>query len=664
MHRIPLLLPLAAIICGIVVRFYDLGGIWSLSGVVALCLIFIFTGRRYVAVLGCAFCLGWLSETMTFHDRPIFLNPKISTECRGLITEINETAIGQALTVEVKAVKTSDGVLKKSKPYNVIVNLNEFETELRPFDIIDFKAKFSPPKAKKDLPDDYDFESRYKLKGIKGIAFLSVSGIRTVGHHDSWRSKLYDIREHVVKIIEDSGVTSECADFLKAILLGDSDSLTKNERNVYSDAGLAHVLALSGTHVAIISSFVLIILMPLRRFGLRTAVYLSAILFMWFYACLTGFTPSVTRSVIMMSILFLARITSRRVNSLNALCFAGIIILAFDPHSLFTPSFQLSFGAVASILLFAGSFRLGESRMRPLKFLIDSVSVTLAAMLGTSLLAAYYFHKFPVYGVVANIPIALLLPLLLATGTLIVIVGLFNLQIPLFAWCADIIYDAVTYVADFFASLPRASIEGIFFDGIVFIPFVAALITLAMFLSKRERFYAYSSSLLFCVTIFFLIPDNSTANTRRIYFTGNNRGTEIVWESEGEAFFATTRENIDLSTVAADLKRRHPDFLNRRSLEGFRPVVWNGKTLTLGNKRFLFINGTADIGEINDSFDYCVVLGKVQTEDLEILTQKADTVVLPRELHLNHVEKLKNALEKSGKPYHSMRENNLWIEAF
>lgn len=662
-RRVPLLLPLLGLILGISSKYFDCGDIPAVVIVAALSIVALYIKRSYFAIIGCSFIIGWLAETLTYTDRNIILDPKLAVECRGTITDVKVTASGEAVFVEITAIGKSKTTIAHIHPFRAIINLNEFETNLQPFDIIEFKTKLIRPEPYVELPDDYNAEEQFKLNGIKAIGFMSITGIRTLGREESLRAKLFRVRQHIAEMLNNSGTTPECSDFLKAILLGDADSLTKNERNIYSDAGLAHILALSGTHVAIISGMVLILLMPLRKFGLRTEVYLFSIAFMWFYALLIGFAPSVTRSVIMMSVLFLARITSRRVNSLNALCFAGIMILSFSPHSLFTPSFQLSFCAVGSILLFTNCLTLYHGSNRPVRLISQALAVTLAAILGTSLLAAYYFHKFPVYGALANLPVTLLLPLLISFGMIIVLTGLIGVHVPLLATVADWLFDGVTWVAGFFSSLPGAVVEGIYFGGEVFVPFVLALLGLAMFVSLKDKFYLYSSSLLFLITFFLLLPEKAESGVTHIYFTGNSRGSEIIVESNNAAYFASTRTNVDPVILANELKRKHPDFLSRRNLHEFQPIDWDGTQLEIEGRRFLFIRTEDDMKNRNGDvkFNYCVILSQITPESVVDLHNLADTVILPKELHINHVNKIRETLTESFIPYYSLREHKLNI---
>ena len=160
----------------------------------------------------------------------------------------------------------------------------------------------------------------------------------------------------------------------------------------------------------------MIALYPLRLCRMRSAASASAIILLWSYAAVTGLSASVTRATVMASVLLMASMLQRRHSPANALCLAAMLIMAFDPTALFTISFQLSFAAVAGILLFARLLNPTAPRRRIAHRLAGIVSVSLSAMLATGAISAYYFHTFPIYFLPANVAVAPLLPLLISGG--------------------------------------------------------------------------------------------------------------------------------------------------------------------------------------------------------------------------------------------------------
>lgn len=206
-----------------------------------------------------------------------------------------------------------------------------------------------------------------------------------------------------------------------AILFGDKTKLEEEVKRDFSAAGAMHVLAVSGMHVAILYllfSRLLLVSEPSKksmwgRKGLLT-------LFLLAYAWLCNFSHAVVRAVGMFGLTLWGNRVNRRSDPLNILCFVAIVQLCWDPAACFQLGFQLSYLAVASILLFEPRIRkvllnwMASRRMRQrMSAPLATISVGLAANLGTLPLVALYFGRIPTYflltGVLTAWPSTLLL---------------------------------------------------------------------------------------------------------------------------------------------------------------------------------------------------------------------------------------------------------------
>lgn len=192
---------------------------------------------------------------------------------------------------------------------------------------------------------------------------------------------------------------------LAAMTLGDKSALDKELRQTYSNTGAAHVLALSGLHMGILYY----LLTVLTFFGRRTLLSrLLTIVLFWTFALLTGLSPSVVRSALMLSLAALLSLRGGGSASVNVLCLAAIIMLVANPYTLFDVGFQLSFLAVFSILLFMpvldGLWPQDFLLRHPVcRLLWSLVAVGVAAQAGTAPLVAYHFGQLPLYFVVTNL---------------------------------------------------------------------------------------------------------------------------------------------------------------------------------------------------------------------------------------------------------------------
>ena len=191
---------------------------------------------------------------------------------------------------------------------------------------------------------------------------------------------------------------------LSALTLGDRQRLTRDIRTTYSNAGVAHLLALSGLHLGIIVTFLLLLLRPLGRTRPgRVSVYLLSLTVIWLFAYVTGLTLPTLRAATMFSLFCLFLLQNRQGNALNSLFLSAFLILVISPSQLLEVGFQLSFLSVLAILLVWPLRRHYAGLCRPLVWLADLLLMSCAAQVATAPLVAHCFGTLPVYFLVSNV---------------------------------------------------------------------------------------------------------------------------------------------------------------------------------------------------------------------------------------------------------------------
>lgn len=262
----------------------------------------------------------------------------------------------------------------------------------------------------------------------------------------------------------------------EALLLGRRASLPPSLMDAFRRTGTAHLVAISGLHVAILGGMALGA--GAWLFGRRRPTYLVVTLaLVWLYVLLTGLRPPALRSAIMFSFYPVGLWLGRPHSSGPSLAFAGALMAGMDPRAPFDVSFQLSFAAVAGVLLALSrqhliqewlAARLGEERWGAplLATAAGGVAVSLGAGVATFPLIAYYFHYFSPLGLAAT-PLALLaLPAIilasLATGALGLLVPLLG-QVA--GWLAWLSLSYVIFLVQALSLLPFASFRTGEFSG-------------------------------------------------------------------------------------------------------------------------------------------------------------------------------------------------------
>lgn len=672
LRRVPLFVPVVCMAAGIIVSALLKPGWWIIIPVLTITVILFYLKYTYPGIWISSFLIGLMVSQLAVPEINACLFDGNDATYTGKVLKVSETDIGERFIVEIYQVQTGERT-HKIRNAKIVVNLFEFLSSIRPYDIIKFRTQLKANNYDPELPGDPDYTNYYRYNSIVGSGFVEPDNLMIIGKDKSFKAKFYNWRTAASRVLEESGISRECFILLNAVLLGDTESLRADEQQLFADAGLAHILALSGTHVAIIGSFVFFLLLPLRALGWRKGVYIACIVILWFYAFLSGLSASVVRASTMISVLFIARLVSRPPNSLNSLCFAAILILMFNPNAIFSPSFQLSFSAVACILLFADILKDLRLKNRITGYFIGIVYVTSASLVGTALLSAYYFHKFPVYSLLSNIPCSILLPVFLIVGIILIIIGLFDLRLYFIADIADWIYKAMTDVAKFFSGMPDSTIGNIYFHAWIFIPFIASVVLSAVFIKTKARIPGILASLCFIIVILSFVYPVRDKSSIKYYFTGTRNSTEIIMENNGSIFITSSCRPEEYRQTLERLKRKHKDFFSLYGTDGIYcleeftqtgQLRKNGRLLEIGNKTIAFITSESDIlRELpGGRADYAIITKSFGSGDILKTINKLniDTVILPKELHLNYVRKLEPVLRASGVPFYNLREQKLW----
>lgn len=242
------------------------------------------------------------------------------------------------------------------------------------------------------------------------IAWLGIPQLRQVTH-DTVFTRL---RTTLCERYRELGIApDECAT-LEALTLGYREDLSRETKQSFQAAGAMHVLAVSGLHTGLLYGVLLWLLTiggrrrPLYedRWGM-TLLHGTLIVLMFAYAALTGMSPSVCRSVAMIAVMSIGVIFRREAENLNTLAVAAFVILLFRPGDMYSLGFQLSFLAVAALIL-----------TRP----TNIVTVSLAAQLGTLPLCLHCFGQISNYFLLTNL---IVLPL--ASGMMALALAFFTI---------------------------------------------------------------------------------------------------------------------------------------------------------------------------------------------------------------------------------------------
>ena len=247
------------------------------------------------------------------------------------------------------------------------------------------------------------FLNYLKRRNITHQIYISENELRPIGRSQT-ESLIGQLRNTVLKIMNTDFGNPEERAFAKALLVGSREDLDPDLATAYTNTGVIHVVAISGMHLALIYALISYLLKPLqnkRTRLIRTALIIMAL---WIFSLVCGASPSVVRSAVMFSFILTGEAIGRDHQIGNTLAGSAFLMLCIQPILLWDIGFQLSYAAVASLLIYnkpLSALLVPENQI--LNQAWNIISTTISAQILTTPLAIYHFGQFPILFLLANI---------------------------------------------------------------------------------------------------------------------------------------------------------------------------------------------------------------------------------------------------------------------
>ncbi len=329
---------------------------------------------------------------------------------QGVIVDVpQEKAKTYLCKLRIDKEMSERGMVPVNRMILVYIMKDSLSVNLRCGDHLNFYTRISTPE-REVIPGEFDYAAYLFRQQISGTAVIFPGYWQWTGKKSAltWKQRAGVWREKILDSYRKWGFSGDEFAVLSALTVGYKEELSEDLRETYQVAGVSHILALSGMHIAVLWGLLCWILRPLDRSCLLRWVKCGIIvLLLWTFAFLVGLPPSVIRAVVMCMLMTAARAAGERTLSLNTLSVAAFFMLLYNPFYLFDTGFQLSFLAVLSILfIYPVISRCWRVRHPVPRYIWGIVAVSLAAQLGTAPVVIYKFAYFPVYFLPANLIVA------------------------------------------------------------------------------------------------------------------------------------------------------------------------------------------------------------------------------------------------------------------
>ncbi len=431
------------------------------------------------------------------------------------------------LNAEIDSSLIESKMHKMNHEFIVRIYEENYDLLRRAYDKLNIGSKFhlkgTIQKARdKKNPGEFDYSAYLFQNNISGIisVYKSTDFLILTGQTEEIYGRILNAFHHLRKGIDDEIQKyhkKRTSALLRGLLLGDYKKIDEESLENFVNAGVIHVLAVSGQHVALI---ILIFVFMFNRFNVYLK-YLFAVIGLIAFVFITGTQVSVVRAVIMGLIFISAGLLNRDKNVYNILALSAFLILICNPNELFSPGFQLSYSAVLSIVYLYPIFKEWINSFSIKSHIIKKIilfgSISLAAQIGTLPFTLAYFHKLSIAAIFANLIVIPVSGFIIYLGIMTLAAGLIS------GWVGFIFASANSALSDFTAAIVSllGKSESAFLPINQFSIYDALLyyITLAFLIYVLKKYKNLNAK---CITIsltlstmFLLMTLDNTALTKR-----------------------------------------------------------------------------------------------------------------------------------------------------
>jgi competence protein ComEC len=352
--------------------------------------------------------------------------------------------------------------------------------------------------------EDFDYKSYLARQGIYSIIYYPGVEVLDRGQGFKPLQWIYSLRERLSASLA-SALPEPQGSLAQAILLGLRGNIPDSLYEAFSSTGTAHLLAISGLHISIIIAMFLSF--GILVFGRRRSIYIWLTLILtWLYTLLAGMHPPIIRAAIMGSLFLIAEYLGRQRSAIIALAFAAAVMVGVQPNLLWTVSFQLSFLAMAGLILLypyfqewgrrgiASLFGARERIAAAGNMITDGFAATLAAIVAVGPLIAYNFGVVSLVALPATFFSLPALPFIIVLAALVAFVGLLaSLAAQILGWLAWLFLSYLILVVQGFDALPHSSLEVTTVSAWHIWGYYAILAGVIAFLNHRKQLADFSS---------------------------------------------------------------------------------------------------------------------------------------------------------------------------
>ena len=541
------------------------------------------------------------------------------------------------LNVRVLNLKKKDNWVNVSGHALIYLQKDQKNRDLEYGDVLIVKPMFKevPPPQN---PSEFNYKRYLGFHQIGWQSYLPTEKCMRTGLNIG--NTLYYHAQHLrnagLEVLRNHGMKENEFAVASALILGYKDALDDQIKQSYSSSGAMHVLAVSGLHVGIIFLILKSVLRFLERIKYGNTIKISImIIFLWFYAALTGMSPSVMRASTMFTCILFGQAINRTATIYNTLAASAFILLLINPFLITEVGFQLSYLAVAGIVFI-------QPRLYHLitvnLWLLDKAwaitTVSIAAQIATFPLGLLYFHQFPNYFLFSNLLVIPMAAIILYNGMLVFALSFSDTLCDWACYVLDLLVKFLNMTVGWIEKLPYAITGGISISITeTYIIYLSIILLLAFFVLTRAR-YLISAFLCFSGLMLFQIKETYSQRSQKEVVIYNIPGERAIDFINGRSDVLISDQSLIEDEGKMLFRIKH--FWWEQGIDEFRHIVPDTKGaistdalfykfpfIQFKNKRFALIDRTFKNRKVKKrlKIDYLILSENVRVSIAELIKQ-------------------------------------------
>lgn len=498
-------------------------------------------------------------------------------------------------------------------------------------------GKVTPIEAPQN-PAEFNYKAYLANQNIYQQAYLIQYQVTVLQHNAGNPIVAYalNLRLNLVNKLKTVIRDTDAVAVASTIILGYRADLRKEVQEAYAKTGTMHLLSVAGMHVGLVY-LMLAFLLSFLPHGKRTKLIkaIISIALIWGYALITGFSPAVTRAVLMLTMVIIGFSFNRHINRLNVLAVSAFVLLLYNPFYICDAGFQLSYLAVFGIIIIQPYiYKWLHPKNSILRELWLVCSVSIAAQIILFPIGALYFHDFPVYFLASNVFIIIPSAIVMYAGIAYLLFSWVPVVSTSLGWLLEKTIIIMTKTLAFMEHAPFGSVSKIWLNPLEFVLAYTIIISLFCFLvQKNKQWLKVSLVVGLLISISYSLKAYRSLSIKTIAFFSLHKNSGILFRDGNSGILFTDLKEQDkayqysIQPYLDSCRIDHIQYPGKDMSTNY--LTKHGNLIAFGDQKILVLNKAFEGKTFRDklNIDYLYISGSPRI-DLQYLKQNYNFKVL------------------------------------